>query len=99
MNTSDETTALARRAIVHLRNKTTDQAPDMMSQTTKAYTDAERYEREVDKIFRHLPIVVALSVELANPKSYKAMTLMEVPIVVVRGTDGAVRAFLNVCRH
>jgi phenylpropionate dioxygenase-like ring-hydroxylating dioxygenase large terminal subunit len=33
------------------------------------------------------------------PKSYRAMTVMGLPIVLVRGEDARVRAFLNACRH
>ncbi len=99
MNPADDSTALARRALAHLRNKTTDQAPSIMEQPVDAYNDPERHRREVDRIFRHLPLGLALSIELPVPGSYRAMTVMDTPIILVRAQDGVARAFINACRH
>ena len=99
MNTAPDSTALARRALTHLRNKTTDQAPSTMDQPVEAYADPQRYRVEVERIFKHLPLALALSVELPAPKTYRAMTVMEMPIILVRGEDGVARAFINACRH
>ncbi|NDZ17730.1 hypothetical protein C7T35_32040 [Variovorax sp. WS11] len=99
MLTTDESIDLARRAVAHFCAQTTDQAPDTMRLAAETYTDPERYRREVDRIFRQLPVALALGVELPAPKTYRAMTVMNVPVVLVRAEDGVVRAFLNVCRH
>lgn len=99
MDAREDSNALARRALVHLRNKTTDQAPQMMVQPVEAYNDPQRHRAEVDRIFRHLPLALALSIELPDPGSYRAMTVMDVPLVLVRGEDGVARAFINACRH
>ena len=99
MTAANDSTALARRALTHLRNRTTDQAASTMDQPIEAYRDPERHTREVERIFRHLPLALALSIELPGPKSYRAMTVMDVPVLLVRGEDGVARAFVNVCRH
>ena len=99
MTTCTESMSLARRALTHLQNKTTDQAPSTMEQPVEAYIDPQRYQREVNHIFKHLPLALALSVELPTAKSYRALTVMDVPVILVRGDDGVVRAFVNVCRH
>ena len=99
MITTPDSAALARRALAHLHNKTTDQAPATMVQPVEAYNDPERFRREVDRIFHHLPLGLALSIELPEPGSYRAMTVMEKPILLVRGQDGVVRAFINACSH
>ena len=99
MNSSGDSTLLARRALAHLRNKTTDQAPSMMEQPVEAYNDPERFRREVDRIFRHLPLGLALTIELPAPGAYKAMTVMDTPIILVRAEDGVARTFINACRH
>ena len=99
MNASAESITLARRALLHLRNKTTDQAPSIMEQPVAAYLDPERHRVEVERVFRHLPLALALSIELPAPKTYRAMTVMDVPLILVRGEDGVVRAFINACRH
>jgi phenylpropionate dioxygenase-like ring-hydroxylating dioxygenase large terminal subunit len=46
-----------------------------------------------------VPLPLALSCELREPNSYKAMDAVGVPVLIVRGGDGTARAFLNVCRH
>lgn len=94
-----ESMPLVRRALSHLQDKTTDQAPATMEQAVGAYIDPERYRREVDHIFKRLPLALALSVELPTPKSYRAMTVLDVPVLLSRGEDGVARAFVNVCRH
>ena len=94
-----EAVALAQRALTHLRNKTTDQAPATLEVPIDAYVDPERFQREVDRSFRHLPLALALSLELPGPGSYRALTVLDVPVLLVRGKDGVARAFLNVCRH
>jgi phenylpropionate dioxygenase-like ring-hydroxylating dioxygenase large terminal subunit len=99
MITANDSTELARRALAHLRNKTTDQAPSVMVQPVDAYRDPERFRREVDRLFHHLPLGAALSIELPEPGSYKAMGFMGKPIVLVRGDDGVARAFINACTH
>ena len=99
MQASEESLALARRAVTHLRNRTTDQASRTLELPASAYVDAERYEREVDRAFRHLPLALAFSIELPTPKTYLAMTVVGVPVLMVRGEDGVARAFLNACRH
>lgn len=99
MNRSDEMRELTRRALEHYRHGTTDQAPAPYAIPIDAYTDPERYAREIDRIFKHLPLALALSIELPNPGDYRAMHVIGVPVLIVRGKDGTARAFLNACRH
>ena len=91
--------ALVRRALKHLDNKGTDQAAGTWTQPIESYIDPDQYNREVDRLFKHSPLALALSLELPAPKSYKAMTVMQTPLILVRGADGVARAFLNACRH
>jgi len=91
--------SLTRRALAHFKNGTTDQAPGTMAIPIDAYCDPDRYAREVDRIFKHLPLALALSIELPEPGSYRAMNVLGVPVLIVRGSDGQARAFLNACRH
>ena len=90
---------LARRALKHFQEGTTDQAPDVMQLPVSAYTDKERYAAEIQRIFHQLPQAVALSAELPEPGNYRAVTLFDVPLLLVRDDSGRARAFLNVCRH
>ncbi|MCP5181230.1 MAG: aromatic ring-hydroxylating dioxygenase subunit alpha [Pseudomonadales bacterium] len=91
--------ALARRALHHQQAGTTDQAAAVLELPVAMYTDPTRYRHEIQRVFRELPMGVALSLELPGPGSYRALNIMDVPVLIVRGGDGVVRAFLNVCRH
>ena len=99
MAVGSESMALVRRALKHLDNKGTDQAAGTWTQPIESYIDPDQYNREVDRLFKHSPLALALSLELPAPKSYKAMTVMQTPLILVRGADGVARAFLNACRH
>lgn len=99
MNRTDEMRELTRRALEHYRNGTTDQAPAPYTIPIEAYTDPDRYAREIDRIFKRLPLALALSIELPHPGDYRAMHVLGVPVLIVRGKDGIARAFLNACRH
>ena len=99
MTRSEELMILTRRAVAHLEARTTDQAESTMALPVSAYCDPERYRQEVDRIFRHQPLALALSSELPGPGNYRAMSVMGTPVLLVRGSDGIARAFLNVCRH
>jgi phenylpropionate dioxygenase-like ring-hydroxylating dioxygenase large terminal subunit len=63
------------------------------------YTDAERWSREMELIFKRVPLMLALSAELPEPGSYKAMDVMDLPVLITRDAKGKVGAFLNVCQH
>ncbi len=97
--TDDAIRDLTRRVFDLWQDNTTDLAPDVMRQPVDAYLDQPRFEYEVERIFKHLPLALALSSELPAPDTYKAMDVMGVPVLLTRGADGAARAFLNVCRH
>ncbi|MXZ78199.1 MAG: aromatic ring-hydroxylating dioxygenase subunit alpha [Acidimicrobiia bacterium] len=97
--TDDAIRDLTRRVFGLWQDNTTDLAPDVMRQSVDAYLDQPRFEYEVERIFKHLPLALAISSELPAPDTYKAMDVMGVPVLLTRGADGAARAFLNVCRH
>lgn len=97
--TDDAIRDLTRRVFDLWQDNTTDLAPDVMRQSVNAYLDQDRFEFESGRIFKHLPLALALGSELPGPDTYKAMDVMGVPVLLTRGADGAARAFLNVCRH
>ena len=37
--------------------------------------------------------------ELPDPLDFRTLTVAREPVVIVRGSDGKIRAFLNVCPH
>jgi phenylpropionate dioxygenase-like ring-hydroxylating dioxygenase large terminal subunit len=91
--------SLVKRALDHYQNKTTDQASDVMSNSIDAYVDEDRYQKEVDRIFKRLPLALCLSSELPKDNTHRAMNVIDTPVLITRGKDSKVRAFLNLCRH
>lgn len=89
----------AEALLAHVENGTTDQAAAVMTVPAATYTDADQWAREMEMIFHRLPLMLALSAEMPAPGDYKAMDAMGKPVLLTRGKDGDVRAFLNVCAH
>src|SRR5690348_2990512 len=63
------------------------------------YSDEELLRRERARIFASSWQYGGRADEVAEPGSFLATDAGGVPILVTRGKDGALRAFLNVCRH
>jgi len=66
---------------------------------SRIYSDEGLFEEELDKIFKKTWIPVCHESELADPYDFRTMSIAREPIIVVRGGDNEVRAFLNVCPH
>ena len=56
-------------------------------------------ERERQNVFGRNWQVVARADQLTHPGNFVSTDLANEPLVVVRGSDGQLRAFYNVCRH
>jgi len=63
------------------------------------YTDPHRWQREMDLIFKRVPLMLALSSELPETGSYKALEAVGLPILITRDKSGTAHAFFNVCAH
>jgi len=63
------------------------------------YTGAEFHELDRDAIFAATWQHVADEHQLGRPGDHVVTDVAGEPIIVVRGKDGALRAFYNVCRH
>jgi choline monooxygenase len=63
------------------------------------YSDPSVPEMERHQVFARSWQLAAHAGELAQPGDHVACTLAGTPIVIVRGPDGVLRAFHNVCRH
>lgn len=96
----DQQLALVDRIMAHrAAGNTTDLAPAMYRNPIKTYVDPERYEVEVERLFLRCPVLACLSGDVASPGDYVTLSIADVPVLVVRGSDGMVRGFRNVCRH
>ncbi len=90
---------MTRRTLAHARAGTTGQADEVVEVPADNYHDPAMWEVEKQRIFARVPLVLGLSAELLEPGSYRALSVAGVPIVLIRGTDGEVRSFVNMCSH
>lgn len=63
------------------------------------YLDPAIAAAEAGALWHRRWLFVAHSCEIAAPGAFVTLSIASEPVVVVRGRDGAVRAFANVCRH
>jgi phenylpropionate dioxygenase-like ring-hydroxylating dioxygenase large terminal subunit len=91
--------ALVRRFFRSRRGRTDDLADDVWRVPAAEYTSAEHLAREEQLLFRARPVVACLTADLPSPGDYVTFVCAGLPVLVVRGSDGAVRAFVNSCRH
>ena len=66
---------------------------------SRIYSDPDIFEEEQEKIFKKVWIPVCHESELPEPYDFRTVSIAREPIIVVRGPDNEVRAFLNVCPH
>ena len=90
---------LATRLLAHVENGTTDSAEDVKHIPIENYVDPVRWQREMDAIFKRLPLLLAFTCELREPGDYKSIEVVGVPVLIVRGENGPARAFIGVCSH
>ena len=91
---------VARRALANLEARTTDMCDEVWYEPVANYADQARHERELDVLFRRTPLLLGLSCDWPEAGSFRTFDdLPGVPLLLVRGDDGVLRAFLNVCRH
>ena len=94
-----ELTAIIRDSIAHAKAGTISRAPGVLQLPARRYYDPQIFQREVDQIFKRVPLLLATTAELPNPGDYKTLDAVGAPVLLVRGQDGVVRAFLNSCSH
>ena len=89
------------QSIEQILSSYNDCAPLSQASTIPApwYTDGRIAELERLNVFSKTWQIVARTDQVQNAGEFVTMRLAGEPIVVVRGTDGRLRAFYNVCRH
>ncbi len=63
------------------------------------YGSAEAYAFDFERIYTRQWLFAGHTCELEKPGDFLTLQVGPYPVVVVRGTDGAIRAFHNTCRH
>ena len=89
---------LIERIFEHIDNKTTDMGSEVWREPSQNYLSQQRFDAEV-ALMKHSAIPFCPSASVSEKGGYLARTSAGTPILVVRGMDQKVRAFINSCRH
>jgi len=91
--------AMAERTIAHNKAGTVHLTESITTIPASNYFDPERWQREVDMIFKRVPLLLAMTAEIKEVNTYKAIDVVGMPVLISRGADGIARAFVNMCSH
>ena len=97
VDTKIQYSRMAGRLIDHVANGTTDWAEGTMEVPSTEYTDAEQWQREMDCIFKSLPILVGVTQEIPNPGDFRTLEILGIPLLITRQKDGTAKVLMNVC--
>ena len=86
------------RIFEHIDNNTTDLGDETWKEPVENYFSQERFNQEI-QLLRRLPVPFCPSAALPEKGSYVARQASGTPLLIVRGSDGEVRSFINACRH
>jgi choline monooxygenase len=88
-------------ALTQIINSYDPEAPLSQASTIPSswYTNENLFEVETQTVFSASWQFAARADQLINPGNYVTTEIGGEPIVIVRGHDGELRAFFNVCRH
>jgi phenylpropionate dioxygenase-like ring-hydroxylating dioxygenase large terminal subunit len=90
---------LLKRLLHYVDTKTTCLADAPWRNDVAVYADREHFAREQQVLFRRHPLLMGFAADWPAPGAFRTDDYSGLPILIVRGRDGTLRAFLNVCRH
>ena len=85
----EEAMRMMHRLAGHVRNKTTDQAEGNWQEPVENYGDEALFQAELETLFKRIPLPLALTCEIPEKNSYKALLAVGVPVVITRDAKGA----------
>jgi nitrite reductase/ring-hydroxylating ferredoxin subunit len=90
---------MAKEGIAHAQAGTLRQADSIYSVPAQNYHNPQRWQLEMERVFKRMPLMLAFSAELPEPGDYKAMNAAGTPVLIVRNQQGEIGAFVNSCAH
>jgi len=88
-----------RRMVALIAEGRTECSPAPLLLHKSIYTGRSRHAAEMAEIFRKQPLVAGLSGDIPEPGDAMLFDGVGPSVLVMRGKDGKVRAFLNMCMH
>ena len=75
------------------------QQPEDWSLKQEFYKQADIYEREIEKIYMDSWLFIGHHSQIPNKGDYFVYNLLSESVIVIRGKDDQIHAYMNVCRH
>lgn len=91
--------ACADRMLDLIDRRATDLAPAVMYESTELYADQEHLDKERAAIFATGPLFLGLTADIPSPGSWRALDVVDSPLLLSRDEQNQPRLFLNSCRH
>lgn len=95
---ASEQIALIQRALALIAAGTSERG-EPATIPVHRYLDPARHELEIRKVFRRYPVALCPSASLPAAGDTLALDVAGLPLLLVRGEDGSLAAFVNACRH
>ena len=73
--------------------------PDTHYVSAAAYADEEVFKREKERILNKVWRLACHESELPNSYDFRTFDHVGMPLIMIRGDDGKIRTFVNVCSH
>lgn len=96
---SEMARAALRRMVALVEARDTERADGPLPLHKSIYIDENRFAAEREKLFLGQPIVAGLSGDIPEPGDTLVFDAAGPSLLVMRGKDGQVRAFRNMCTH
>ncbi len=96
---SERMQRLFRQLLEHDRAGSREMAPATGEVAVTRYTDPDFFQREMRTLFRHYPLAVCHSSEIATGGACMTHDWLGVPMILTRDAQGQVHALLNQCSH
>ena len=98
-NSRSKLIEMARHNMKGIEAGELDRVDQVLRVPASHYYDQARWRREMDRVFRRMPLMLAMSCELKAAGDFKTIDVCGVPVLMVRAESGEVRAFINSCAH
>lgn len=93
-------TASQWKAITALRPHDEAEVPTVeASRPSSVYLSDTRFDEEIERIFKRIPLAITVSARLPEPGMSMALDAYGLPLLVTRDRDGVAHVFVNACRH
>jgi choline monooxygenase len=89
---------LTRQVLEHVRAGTTDLASAVLKVPLSYYRDHRLLDQELD-LLKQTPLALVASARVQRAHDFIVRDVLGISVLVSRGADGVVRAYLNYCRH